>query len=293
MLVLFVLLILIISVYARYVTNSINNFFVRSKEFYFNSDKLKEETAVYQVDNWSGIDDYTIVVNMNSRKNNLEKASYNIGYNVTYNCTSHNAICQLDKSSGTIPSSTNSDTFNLVITPNQQLEIGDKVEVEIEANSTAEYQKTLRGKFTLVVGKEKLSYEITDQPQSPYFQLRLTNTLTYYTVNQAFNNYTVGQKIDSDTYIGLSDTNKEKCSSSIVTLSFNPQVVLIDSTSEILDHAQNIHRRNINGKNYIDSVTLKIDAISSQDIRFYKLNISNDYTYPSGNNQSIIEITSE
>ena len=204
-----VVLVSVVSIFGRFVTNIINNFFLRSKEFYFNSDKLKEDTAVYQVDNWSGVDDYTIIVNMNSRKNNLQAATYDIGYNITYTC-SDNAICQLSKSSGTISASNNSDSFNLIITPNGQLDVGDRVEVEIEVNSTAQYTKTLKGKFTLVVGKERLSYEITDSVQSPYMQLRLTNTLSYYTVETAFDSYTVGQKIDSDTYIGLSNENKKK-----------------------------------------------------------------------------------
>ena len=51
-------------VFGRYVTNSVNDFFLRSKEFYFFSDKLSEKRDVFQVDNWSGVDDYTIVVSL-------------------------------------------------------------------------------------------------------------------------------------------------------------------------------------------------------------------------------------
>ena len=288
----FLLMCLIITTFGRYITNSVNNFFVRSKEFYFNSDKLKEDTAVYQVDNWSGIDDYTIVVNMNSRKNNLQAATYDIGYTVSYTC-SDNAICQLEKSSGTIPSDTNSDSFFLKITPNGQLDVGDKVEVEIEVNSTAQYQKKLKGKFSLVVGKERLSYEITDKQQNPYMQVRLTNTLTYYTVKQAFGSYSVGQKLDYENYMALSNEDKNKCSSCIVTLTFDPEDVLIDTTNEVVENAISTTKQMINGKEYINSVTIKMDAISSEDIRFYKLDISQNYTYPNGNNPSIIQITSE
>ena len=71
-------------VFGRYVTNSVNNFFLRSKEFYFYSDKLSEKRDVFQVDNWSGVDDYTIVVNMNSRKNNIQVATYDIAYDIKY-----------------------------------------------------------------------------------------------------------------------------------------------------------------------------------------------------------------
>lgn len=115
-----IILICVISlviVFGRYITDNINNFFLRSKEFYFSSDKLSENTSVYQIDNWSGVSDYTIAVNMNSRKNNIEAATYDIGYEIEYTCTD-NAVCQLNKTEGIIYSSTNSDIFNLTITPN-------------------------------------------------------------------------------------------------------------------------------------------------------------------------------
>ena len=280
-----------IVIFGRYLTNNMNDFFVRSKEFYFYSDKLEEDTAVLQVDNWSGVDDYVITVNMNSRKNNLKAASYDIGYTISYTC-SDNAICQLSKTEGIIYSNNNSDYFNLTITPNRQLETGDKVVVEIEAKSTAKYQKTLKGKFTLVVGKEKLSYQITDKPQNPYMELSLTNTLSYYIVNEAFGNYSVNNKIDIDTYLALTEENKAKCSSAIVTISFNPEQVLLDITNESYSKAKNIETTTVNGKTYINKFTILIDAISSTDLRFYKVDVSKDYTYPNGNEPSVLSITS-
>ena len=280
-----------IVIFGRYLTNNVNDFFVRSKEFYFYSDKLEEDTAVFQVDNWSGVDDYVITVNMNSRKNNLKVASYDIGYIISYTC-SDNAICQLSKTEGIIYSNNNSDYFNLTITPNRQLETGDKVVVEIEAKSTAKYQKTLKGKFTLVVGKEKLSYQITDKPQNPYMELSLTNTLSYYIVNEAFGNYSVNNKIDIDTYLALTEENKAKCSSAIVTISFNPEQVLLDITNESYSKAKNIETTTVNGKTYINKFTILIDAISSTDLRFYKVDVSKDYTYPNGNEPSVLSITS-
>lgn len=278
-------------IFGRYLTNNVNDFFVRSKEFYFYSDKLEEDTAVFQVDNWSGVDDYVITINMNSRKNNLKVASYDIGYTVSYTC-SDNAICQLSKTEGIIYSNNNSDYFNLTITPNRQLETGDKVVVEIEAKSTAKYQKTLKGKFTLVVGKEKLSYQITDKPQNPYMELSLTNTLSYYIINEAFENYSVNDKIDIDTYLALTEGNKAKCSSAIVTISFNPEQVLLDITNESYSKAKNIETTTVNGKTYINKFTILIDAISSTDLRFYKVDASKDYTYPNGNKPSVLSITS-
>lgn len=279
-----------VTIFGRYVTNSVNDFFLRSKEFYFYSDKLGEKKTIFQIENWSGVDDYTITINMNSRKNNIEVATYDIGYNITYTC-SDNAICQLNKTEGTISKDDNSDFFNLTITPNTQLETGDKVVVEIEATSNSNYIKTLKGKFTLVVGQEKLAYQITDKPSNPYMELRITNTLSYYIVKEAFENYKVNQKIDIDTYLSLSEAEKAKCYSSVVTIDFDPREILLDNTNENYQKATNIITQTINEKKYIKSITLPIDAISSTDLRFYKVDTSKDYTYPNLNNYSVIKIT--
>lgn len=276
-------------VFGRYVTNSMNNYFLRSKEFYFFSDKLSEKRAIFQVDNWTGVDDHTIIINMNSRKNNIQVATYDIDYDITYTC-SDNAICQLNKTSGTIAKEDNTDSFTVTITPNTQLKTGDKVIVEITATSKTTYEKVLKGRFTLVVGQEQLSYQITDEPDSPYMDLRMTNTLSYYTVKEAFGDYSAKDKIDSDTYLALSDEEKAKCYSSIVKIDFDPNEVLIDLTSESYQNAINITTTTINGKNYINSITLAIDAISSADLRFYKTDTSKDYTYPNLENDSVISV---
>ena len=282
----------LVIVLGRYVTNSINNFFIKSKTFYFQSDKLTEKNPTFQVENWSGVDDYTITVNMNSRKNNIEVATMDIGYDIKYKCSS-NAICQLNKESGIIKKETNTDFFNLTITPNKQLQTGDKVIVEIEATSNTGYKKNIKGKFVLVVGQEKLTYQITDAKEKPYMNLRITNTLSYYIVDQAFDGYTVNQRIDIDSYLELSDDKKSKCHSAIVTISFDPNYILIDNTGESYINSINKKTVQINGETYINEITIPIDAISSKDLRFYKVDVSQNYTYPNNNNKSIVTITSK
>ena len=283
-----------ILIFGRYVTNSINNFFIRTKEFYFYSDKLSEgNSSVYQIDNWSGVDDYVITINMNSRKNNIKAVDYDIEYDISYTC-SDNAICQLSKTEGIIYANSNADFFNLTITPNGQLNVGDKVVVEIKANSKGKYKKTIKGKFTLVVGKEMLSYQITDFKQNPYMELRITNTLSYYIVNEVFGEYSVGDKIDSDTYLNLSDTEKAKCYSVLVTIEFDPKEILFDITNELYKEASNIETTVIDGMTYIKALTFSIEASSSKDIRFYKVDVSSDYTYPNSSGSSaVVKVTSK
>ena len=276
----------------RYATDTSNNFFTRTKEFYFNSDKLTEDNASFHIENWSGVDDYVITINMNSYNNNLQAATYDIGYDITYTC-SNNIICQLSKTSGNILASTNTDFFNLIITPNANFDTGDRAYVEITVNSTSDFKKELKGNFTLTVGKEAFSYEIKDSTNSPYIELNMTNTLSYYIVDEPFETYTAGQRIDIDTYLSLDDTNKDKCHSSIVTIQFNPADILLDMTDYYYKDATDIQKTVINGVEYIYGFKVKIEAVSSANIRFYKVDPTNNYTYPNATNYSIINISSE
>lgn len=274
----------------RYVLNSINDFFLRTKEFYFYSDKLST-SAYYQIDNWTGVDDYTITINMNSRLNNLKVTSYDINYNISYTCSS-NITCQLSKTTGTITSATNTDYFNLILSPNTTLSVGDSVWVTIQATSTTGYTKTLQATFVLRVGKESVSYEIVDSESSKYLDLNITNTLSYYKVKEAFDTYSVGDKIDVDTYVGLSDINKSKCSSATITISFDPNVVILDMTNSNYLNATNVTTTTIDGTTYINGMTFNVEPISSTVVRFYKKDVTQNYTYPITNTTSIITLSS-
>ena len=161
---LFISLLPLITTFSRYVIKSINEFFDRSKEFYFYSDKLDEEETLFEINNWPGVDPYQIVINLNSRENNKLGTSYNIDYTVSYSCTTNNAICELSKSSGTISTDNdNSDNFVLTITPNARYSTGDRVDVIITASVTEPYEKTISGKFSLIVGKENIEYAFQRQ----------------------------------------------------------------------------------------------------------------------------------
>lgn len=294
---LFIILILaicsitLVTTLGRYVVNTVNDFFLRTKEFYFASDKLNVNSAYYQIDNWTGVDSYSITVNMNSRLNNLKAATYDINYNISYTCSS-NLTCQLSKTSGTILASTNTDYFNLILTPNTTLSVGDTVWVKIVATSTSNYTKKLEATFVLRVGKEKISYEIVDSQSSKYMDLNITNTLSYYTVGEAFDSYAVGDRIDVDTYVNLSSANKSKCYSATITISFDPTVVILDMTNENYLKATNVSTTTINGNSYINGMTFKIDPISSAVVRFYKNDVNQNYTYPITNTTSIITVNS-
>ncbi len=280
----------IITVLARYISNSLNDFFLESKEFYFYSDKLTSNGANYQIDNWSGVEDYNIIINMNSMKNNLKKSSYDISYEVSYTA-SDNIICQISKTEGIISAQTNTDSFNLKITPNAIFENGDSVTVEITAKSTSEYEKELKATFKLIVGQENVTYQIDDEKNDTYLELSITNTQSYYLVREAFDGYAVGNRIDINDYLNLSEENKNKCYSAEITLTFDPEEVVIDTTDKNYLNAKNIGYTALNGYTYINKIVLEVDALSSENVRFYKTDKTKDYTYPIINSESIINVS--
>ena len=80
--------------FSRYVYKKIRSYFLLSQEFYFNSDKLSVDGAHFEASNWSGVDDYVVSVNMNSKHNNIEVSPVDITYNIS-------ATCMVYKSDGT------------------------------------------------------------------------------------------------------------------------------------------------------------------------------------------------
>ena len=286
----FLILICFIPTIGKYVGKNSKNYYLNSKNFYFNGDKLEENGIVYQAENWSGVDSYSVTFNMNSYKNNTEFSKTDISYDISYTCSS-NVICTINKTSSVIYSSLHTDSFTVTVTPRISLNDGDKAWINVTATSTSPYTKTLTGTFNIVVGRMGLSYEIIDNENSPFFEVSITNTLNYYVVREAFDSYSIGDRIDINRYVSLSDTNKAKCASSLVTLGFNPSIVLLDMTTTAYLNATNTTQTAINNFSYINGLTFKIDALSSYRVRFYKVDSTQNYSFPFENHTSIVNVT--
>lgn len=290
MIIFILLLIPTITTISRFIYQEIKDSYFNSKTFYFSSDKLGEELINYQIDNWNGVDPYNITINMNSFKNNLVSSNSDIAYDISYSCSS-NISCSSSKDTGIIYATNNTDQFTINSIPNQKLNDGDSIWIEVKATSTSPYIKTLSAKFVINVGYYGLSYEISDNKNDLYLELKITNTLDYYEIKENFDNYIVGDKIDINTYLNLSEENKKKCASATITLEFDPNLLLIDMTSNAYLRANEKTTTKINDYDYINKIVFYIDAISSEYIRFYKTDIGMNYEYPNENNESIIDVT--
>ncbi len=286
-------LLIITVTYGRYIYNGIKNYYLSTKNFYFNSDKLAENMAYYQLDNWSGVEPITVTFNMDSKKNNIVSSPDNIAYDIDFECST-NVTCTATKNSGLITNGTNTDYFSITMTPNVTLGDGDSVWLEVETTATSPYTKSLSGRFTINVGEIGLSYEIVDSRGSPYLDFNITNTLDYYKVFQAFTGHAVNDRLEISEYLALPAADKTKCAAALITLTFDPSLFRLDMTNEAyLHNVRTTTRRMSDGYDYINSVTFRTDALSSTSVRFYKLNTNNNYSYPYVNQTSAITFSSQ
>ena len=275
---------------ARYVYNAIRNYYLETQDFYFNSDKMSLNNSLYQIDNWDGVEDFSVTFNMNSIKNNLVVSKSDISYNLSYTCSS-NVVCTASKNNGVIDAQSNRDYFIINIHPIVSLQEGDSVWLNVSSTSISPYVQTISGRIQLNVGIPGLTYEIMDEANRPYLNFSLTNTFDFYKVIRAYGNHAVGEEISSSAYRNLPSSEKENYASALITLSFDPHVVLLDLTSEFYQDAVSHSEVTIDGYQYVNSITFKVNPISSEMIRFYKKNASMNYTYPYGTNTPIISFS--
>ena len=109
----------------------------------------------------------------------------------------------------------------------------------------------------------------------------ITNAIDTYVVRTAFTDHPLGSIVTSSEYLSLSPENRAKCASQVITLSWNPQDVVIDTTSSIVSSSTSTFTTSIyNGISYINSITFPVDILSSTEVRFYKWDVTKNYTYP-------------
>ena len=275
---------------AKYIIEEFHGYYLNAKNFYFTSNRLKKNNPTYLVNNWSGVGSFDISFDLMSIKNSLVYTDYDIPYAVSVECP-NDVGCSIDKPTGTIykESVTHSDTITITVNPTRSYVEGERLTIKIFAESTAPYIERLKAEFTYVVGKKGITYEIEDEANRPYMVLKITNAISYCTVVTAFGEYQVGSQIDSSVYRQLNSSDKGKCLGEEITLNFNPNVIILDTTSDIVNHAT-VGNTTIGGVDYVNMLKFHIEPLSTMAIKYYKINTVNDYTYPITNNNSIVTV---
>ncbi len=274
---------------SRYVLENVKDYIMEANHFFFNSDKLVAGGITYEMNNWGGSTDVPIDFELNNHKNNILTSDADITYSITLDYDRTSIACSLSSSSGVIQKEEKTDEFSLNVVPLRPYTDGESVSVTVTATSSSPYEKTLSATFIIIVGRRGVDYEIRDKANQAYLMFNITNSLDTYKVIEAFDDYQVDHEFTTAEYMALTPAQKAKCTSILVTLSFNPSVVILDTTSDIMKNAT-FTTTLYNGINYINSITFGVDVMTSKEIRFYKRNTSANYSY-TGSGTPIITFT--
>lgn len=150
--------------------------------------------------------------------------------------------------------------MKIVVTPKKQIEQNDIITIKIKASTQEPYKKEISCEVSLRIKQVLVnSYEIEDSANRNYLILKIVNP--------------------HDTGINVS-------------LQFDPNIVKIDLNDETyINRVENSGEFDFNG--YIKKFVFTMDKESIKNIKFYKVDMSKDYTYPSGDTTSIIEVNAE
>ncbi len=146
------------------------------------------------------------------------------------------------------------------MSPKTQIEQNDIITIRIKASTQEPYQKEISCEISLRIQQVLANtYEIEDVANRNYLTLKMVNA-----------HETGGN----------------------VSLEFDPNVVRIDLNDDAY-----INRlegsEEVNGDGYVEKFVFTMDKESAKNIKFYKVDMSQDYTYPSGDTSCIISVNNE
>ena len=259
-----------ILVFGRYIYNNAREAYFTSRQFFFTSDLLTLDNQTYTYEDWGGIDVYEINVNLYSYANTLLRLDYDLNYEISCESLTPNKIkCTLNSADGTtstngiIYAKTNGKENNvskvvIYVTPLTQINKGETVKLSIKASTKEPYIKEISCEISLKVKQQTTnSYKIEDVPGRNYAVLEIVNA---------------------------QDTGLQ------YTLTFDPKVLRIDTNDEVCVNRVSGTSTTVDGTQYLNKIVFNVNKESARNIKFYKVDMSKDYSYPSGDTSPAIDV---
>lgn len=252
-----------ISAFGRYIYNGLRDAYLTAKQFYFTSDILKVNGAKYEYDNCGGLDVYPIEFELYSYINKLTKLDYDLNYKITCESLKPDKItCSVGtedggtSAEGTIyVSQNNTEKVTIFVKPIAPISQDETVKLKITATTEEPYKKSLSCEISLKTSSHNITFSIDDVKNRDYAILKLVN--------------------------GNGTTT-------LTNLKFDPNKIRIDSNDEICQEMTVKNTTTIDGKEYITELEFNLPRESAKNIKFYKVDKSQNYVYPKGTSKNEI-----
>ena len=249
-LVLFIVLIALICIplvytISKYVINTVTEHYYNSKDFFFYSDVLDGST--YDLYSYDGSSDYSFTVDLKNYKDELNFTDSDTTYDLSVTCKNGGTTVECNTSGeSTIVGNnlnSNTDTIKLVKGSNT-FNNGDVIDVTVKATSASPYKKELTGNFKIHVNSIGLSYYVLDNENKYYLEFVISNN---------------GDSKD-------------------VSLSFDPTLINIDNNNYYVINGSTTSTT-VDSVSMINKLTFNASKGNVYSIRFYKNDITQNYTY--------------
>ena len=266
-----IVLLISISVFGRYIYNNAREAYFTSKKFYFTSDLLTLDNQKYTYEDWGGIDTYELGVELYSYANKFLRLDYDLNYEISCESLSPDKIkCTLNSADGSTSTTgviyaktdgreNNISRVGIYVTPLTQINKGETVTFALKASTSEPYQKEISCEISLKVKQlTTSSYKIEDVPGRNYAVLEIVNAQ-----NTALQ----------------------------YTLTFDPKVLRIDTNDEACVNRVSETSTTVDGTQYLNKIVFNVDKESAKNIKFYKVEMTKDYSYPSGDTTPAVNVS--
>jgi len=279
-----------------------------------------KQSYSYSWDGSASAADSTVILHSTKQGNSLLTSKADIEYNFDFCLVDDNYKCLKDESGNNLKETSSivislakenptdlitaesyhrvirktslNDTFKISLTKKinspVQFKDGDRVTIKVWAESTSPYREKIAGFITYIVKKQDVSYEISDEENSLYATLRLSNS-------QDGGGNVIADVILDPEYVRLDLTNKyyEEClndtNCTVETGEYNVLIedVTVGENKYLLGSVYtddklselNIPINKTMKKVYVKKFTVMIEPLYSVSINFYKHFVLNNYTY--------------
>ncbi len=256
--------------YAKYVSNSLWNYYLGSKGFYFSSSSLGSETVLNVNNLWDG---KSVLFSLSNSENDLVATDYNITYQVTCSIIGDDA-----SNTNCFLNGTDSSTYNGVLSgyetcvnyQNDGVDVSNYIQSECEVNGyTWKKEKAIADIYFDVLKNDgtevtDVTVEITAKSMNPYEK---TLKGTYELHRDPTLEGEISLEYEYEDFAGrllvINSFQEEKC----VTLSWN-------ATDLRIDFDKNIENFSEDESGYIQEITFKIDGKTSLPLTFYQTDFS-------------------
>lgn len=254
--------------YARYVSNSIWNYYLESKGFYFTSKTLENK----RINNdWDGSRVYFDVKNS---LNSYIATEYDINYQVTCNIKGEvNGTCKIN--------GTDSNVYEGTLTSYEGcVNLKDEVDVSSYNKETCNnngysyrVKETVANNYFEVISNDEnelnnITVEIIVTSTKPYTRTLTNEFILSRSLDETGSLNLIYNEYDDYSRLIISNTFKEK---KCVKLSFDSSKLKIDNDSSVASYS-------VDDNGYINNATIEINSNSNADYLFYRINKDEKFT---------------